>query len=1053
MQQSQNKISLLPSYINSFTVIVIFVLLVIAGIATAPKLSIRLYPSTQGNSIYVSYGYSGASAEAVEMEVTAPLEGFISLVEGVQEISSVSGDGWGRITLNLTHDAKTEMIRFKVLSLVREIYPQLPQGVTYPRVSSQSSESEKMVQLLTYTIASDLNPPSLRELANELIVGPISLIEGVSTVNVYGANINDWYIEYNPEAMERHSISTNDIAQAVSLYGYTAGVGVEKTSNGQTIPLTITGPGIDPKQWQSIEVANRNGRIITLGQIATIEQREREPDGYFRINGQTAITLVIQASAEANQISTANQVYSTINGIRQILPHGVELQKSQDNTVHLRADLRKNFLRTLFSISILLIFVLIASRSFRYLLIIAISLLANIAIAIVFYHALNLEIHMYSLSGITLSLGLIIDNTLVMVDHLRHRRNMLVFTAILAATLTTIGALVSIFFLEESQRANLTDFAWVIIVNLSVSLLIGLFLIPSLVERIKLKSLQKVKRSASLKFRYHLSKGHSWLASKIYRFRKTAITIGVLAVGIPIFALPDKIEHEGFWPNAYNKTLGSNTYRTHIKPVADKALGGSLRLFYNSVWTKGFWGTPERTRIFVRASLPQGATLEQSNELAAIFESHITMHSEVEQSICNVGSKGFNIEISFTPEHENSSFPFQIKSKMESIAITQAGADFSIYGVGRGFSNAIGTGWANSQIILTGYSHRQLMGWARIASDSLVKMPRVDKIWIRGGQAYWFTDEYRRFMTLDEHKLLTRGIHAYQMAGALSRFSPRADHIQYETVNHKTSAIRIRPSRETIPSDFEIKQSPIIIGQQETRTQTVANFRNELTNDQIHKVNQEYIITLAYNYIGPDKLVQMVVEQQIEQLNSMLPIGFKAKKPTYSYWQKEDKKQYVLIGLMVLILFIITSVLFESMRQPIAVILMVPLSFIGVFITYWMFDLSFDQGTYAAFILLGGLVVNSAIYIINEQNNLRKRYPNANALSIYTRAVNAKIIPVLLTVLSTVLGLLPFVMFGEEPFWFSLATGTIGGLIFSIPALLLFLPALPGGMHKITKDK
>ena len=209
--------SLLPSYINSFTVIAIFVLLVIAGIATAPKLSIRLYPSTQGNSIYVTYSYSGATAEAVEMEVTAPIEGFMSLVEGVERISSVSGDGWGRITINLTRDVKPDMVRFKVLSLVREIYPRLPQGATYPRVSSQSLDNEKMVQLLTYTIASDLNPPSLRELANEQIVGPISLIEGVTSVNVYGANTNDWYIEYNPETLERHSISTNDIAQAVSL--------------------------------------------------------------------------------------------------------------------------------------------------------------------------------------------------------------------------------------------------------------------------------------------------------------------------------------------------------------------------------------------------------------------------------------------------------------------------------------------------------------------------------------------------------------------------------------------------------------------------------------------------------------------------------------------------------------------------------------------------------------------------------------------------------------------------------------------------------------------
>jgi multidrug efflux pump subunit AcrB len=535
---------------------------------------------------------------------------------------------------------------------------------------------------------------------------------------------------------------------------------------------------------------------------------------------------------------------------------------------------------------------------------------------------------------------------------------------------------------------------------------------------------------------------------KIYRFKGIALIVGILAVGLPVFLLPNNIEKEGFWPKVYNSTLGTSTYRNSIKPIADKVLGGSIRLFYNSVWTKGFWGTPERTRVFVRATLPQGATLEQSNLLAAIFESHIVSQPEVDQSICKVNRNGFNIEIFFTPEHENGYFPFFIKSKLESVAITQAGADFSIYGVGRGFSNSISFGYANSVIQLTGYSHKQLMGWARVASDSLRLLPRVDKIWIRGGNAYWFTDEYRRFLNLDNEKLLTMGIPVQLLASELARFSPRSDRLQWESINSKISTIRIRPSREMVPSDFEIKHSPITVNEKQTRTDIVGNFRDELTGDQIYKVNQEYIITLAYNYIGPDRLVQMVLDKQIERINRDLPIGFKAGKPKWGYWNKQEKKQYALIGLMVLILFIITSVLFESLRQPIAVILLVPLSFIGVFITYWLFDLSFDQGTYAAFILLGGLVVNSAIYIINEQNNLGKRYPNATPRSIFIRAVNAKVVPVLLTVLSTVLGLLPFVMFGEEPFWFSLATGTIGGLIFSIPALLLFLPALPGGMWR-----
>lgn len=1045
---TSNK-SLLPSYFSPFTVLVIFSLLVILGLTIAPRLSIRLYPSSEGKNIFISFGYPRASSEAVEMEVTAPLEGMFSLIEGVQKVSSISGDGWGRITLNLNKNAKAEMVRFRVLSAIREVYPRLPQGVGYPRVSSQQVDREKMIQLISYTISSDIDPPSLRKLANEVFLPPISTIDGVGRVDIYGANTNDWYIEYKPELLQRYGIQPTSIAKAISEQAFLSGVGVITTSEGIIIPISVAGMGLRKSDWHKVEVATIDGRIVTLGQIANVELREREPDAYYRINGQTAISLVIQSTAHANQIATANKVYKEVEEVNANLPSGVSITKAFDNTTHLRADLRKNSFRTLFSVTILLVFVLIASRNFKYLLVVATSLAANLSIAVLFYYFLKLEIHLYSLSGITLSLGLIIDNTLVMVDHLRHRRNMMVFTAILAATLTTIGALTSIFFLNETQRVNLTDFAWVIIVNLSVSLIIGLFMIPSLVQKVNLKPNIRFHRNTGIRFRITLSNAYGWLSMKIYRFRKFALAIGVLAVGLPVFLIPNQVESEGLWANVFNSTLGSSTYKTQVKPIADKILGGSLRLFYNSVWKKDFWGTPERTRVYVRCSLPQGATLQHSNELAFLFESHILNNPEVEQVLCNVYQRGFNIEIFFTPEFENSAFPYTLKSRLESVAITQAGADFSIYGVGLGFSNATSFGFANSRIVLKGYSQRQLLGWARQFSDSLTKMPRVEKIWIRGGYSFWFADEYRRFLKIDEQHLLTMGTPINKFSSELMRFSPQADHLLWEPIDDKINTIRIRPLVANLPSDFEVKYTPIPIDDSEILTHTIGNFRDELVGDQIHKVDQQYIITLAYNYIGPDRLVRMVLDDQIKKINEMLPFGFSASEPEYGFWRMENKAQYGLILLMALIIFIITAILFESLRQPLAVILMVPLSFIGVFITYWMFDLSFDQGTYAAFLLLGGLVVNSAIYIINEQNNLAKRYPNASARSIYIRAINAKIAPVLLTVLSTVLGLIPFVVYGEEPFWFSLATGTIGGLLFSIPALLLFLPALPGGMIRI----
>lgn len=117
------------------------------------------------------------------------------------------------------------------------------------------------------------------------------------------------------------------------------------------------------------------------------------------------------------------------------------------------------------------------------------------------------------------------------------------------------------------------------------------------------------------------------------------------------------------------------------------------------------------------------------------------------------------------------------------------------------------------------------------------------------------------------------------------------------------------------------------------------------------------------------------------------------------------------------------------------------MSFIGVFLTFYLFDFNFDQGGYASFILLCGISVNSALYIINDYNNLMKEYPNRNQQLMYYKAFNYKIIPVVLTIVSTVVGLIPFVWSGQnEAFWFSFAVGSIGGLLFSLIGIYFYLP-------------
>ncbi len=158
-------------------------------------------------------------------------------------------------------------------------------------------------------------------------------------------------------------------------------------------------------------------------------------------------------------------------------------------------------------------------------------------------------------------------------------------------------------------------------------------------------------------------------------------------------------------------------------------------------------------------------------------------------------------------------------------------------------------------------------------------------------------------------------------------------------------------------------------------------------------------------------------------------------------WNAKDKKQYLLLFLIVGIIFFTTSILFNSLRQPLAVIFVIPISYIGVFLTFFLFNLNFDQGGFASFVLLCGITVNASIYILNEFNQLREKKPLLSEMQLYLKAWNAKITPIFLTVISTILGFIPFMVGADkEAFWFPLAAGTIGGLTMSILGIFIFLP-------------
>lgn len=197
------------------------------------------------------------------------------------------------------------------------------------------------------------------------------------------------------------------------------------------------------------------------------------------------------------------------------------------------------------------------------------------------------------------------------------------------------------------------------------------------------------------------------------------------------------------------------------------------------------------------------------------------------------------------------------------------------------------------------------------------------------------------------------------------------------------------------------------------------------------------------------------MDKTVRKFEEQLPMGYSVKQEKYSHtWGSDNYSKYWLLGLVTAIIFVISAILFNSLRQPLIIISIIPISFIGTFLTFYLFELKFDQGGFASSILLSGITINAAIYIINEYNNRRSRYPTKPRYTLFMQSVRLKSTPIMLTILSTALGFIPFIAgTAKESFWFPIAVGTIGGLLFSVVAITLFLPILMLPRHHCTNKK
>lgn len=302
---------------------------------------------------------------------------------------------------------------------------------------------------MSYIINADMDPANIQNYVERNIKPYLTQIDYVREVAVSGAPEIYLDIEYDPTELQRYGLEADIITSGLQNFlGRRSIVGdvdrIDRNGNKERITLLLDTETLGSDIGKT-PLTTLDGKIIYLDNIAKLNYKKRSESSFYRINGLNTINLSISTDAEVNIIKASSELRKRMEEVQANLSDGFYVSLTNDAAKEVRGELNKLIKRTFLSLLFLFLFVWILSRSGRYLSIIAVSLFANVLIAVIFFYLLDIELNLISLAGVAVSFGIMIDTTIVMVDHYSYYRNRSIFIAILAALLTTIGSLVIVF--------------------------------------------------------------------------------------------------------------------------------------------------------------------------------------------------------------------------------------------------------------------------------------------------------------------------------------------------------------------------------------------------------------------------------------------------------------------------------------------------------------------------------------------------------------------------------------------------------------------------------
>ncbi|MEZ4238790.1 MAG: efflux RND transporter permease subunit [Myxococcota bacterium] len=997
--------------------IVTMLSLVVFGIVALVFLRTDEFPQINPPVVAVSVLYPGASPTTVERELVDPLEDAISAISGVDTITSTSLDSYAVVIVQFLFEKDLQQATQDIRDKISEIRQDLPPEMEEPILARFDPNDLPIVSL---TLSSDrYSTEELTRIADPGLTGELQGVNGVAQVSLVGGVQPELTVELHPDALQAAGVSVGQVVQALQSANLAAPVGRVTTSREERT-IRLQGRLDKPEDFEAITVRGAGGGLVRLGDVASVRAGSEEARSLAMFDGHEAVGIDIVKATTASTTDVADRVLERVDQIAETLPEGVQLdvvRNSGDRVRHSVGDVQS----TLFegaALTVLVVFLFLGS--WRSTVITGLALPVSVLASFIMVWALGYTLNTMSLLGLSLAIGILIDDAIVVrenivrhmemgKDHLTAAREGTaeIGLAVAATTMSIVVVFVPVAFMGSMAEQWMGPMALTIASSVLVSLFVSFSLDPMLSAY--WADPQKEGDDAQRGF----------VARWVHRFdqwfeRRTKNYESVISWAVH--------------------------HRAIMVVIVIFAFGGALALPISGTVGTSFFPDQDRSEFQVQLLMPPGSSLEYTRA-KALEATAVAMGGEgVAHTYTTVGGQQSNVDeasvyVKLLPKKDRDVSQSQIAYPIVDAMDRLAGVEASMAG-GMGPRKQI-------ELQMSGPDVRKLTALAEDLADRVRTVPGAADVGLstRGQRP-------ELVVTLDRDLAASLGLSVAQVAQALRPAFAGIDVGDWVDPMGETRDVQVRFAPESRERAEDLVGLPLIVPTATGGTGTVplgqvADIQNGRGPAQIQHIDRDRVVSVQANARNlPLSEVMSGIRDQIDALN--LPSGYAiAQGGDVEAQQEVFGRMLAALGVAVMLMYLILVVQFGSFTDPIAIMVSLPLSLIGVMGALLVTGQTVNLMSMIGILLLMGIVAKNAILLIDfakwaqEEEGLSRKDAIVKAGGIRLR-------PIVMTSVAIVAGMLPVALGTGEgaDFRAPLGIAVIGGVITSTLLTLLVIPTI-----------